>query len=175
MVILVNENDEPIGSMQKLQAHLEARLHRAFSVLIFNSEGKLLLQQRALGKYHTPGLWTNTCCSHPFPNEDTERAAERRLQDEMGMSANLSYLFKFTYKHKFENELTEHETDHVFIGFTDARPIINKEEVNNYKYMYLDDIKSDIALHPEQYTAWFRIIMSHHFDYLRELSIKQAV
>lgn len=175
MVILVDENDEPIGSMQKLQAHIEAKLHRAFSVFIFNSEGKLLLQQRALGKYHTPGLWTNSCCSHPSSNEDTETAAKRRLQEEMGISADLSFLLKFTYKYKFDNELTEHETDHVFIGFTDAMPVINREEVNNYKYIYLDEIQTDIALRPEQYTAWFKIIMRDCFDRLRELSIKQTL
>lgn len=171
MVILVNENDEPIGSSLKLQAHIDARLHRAFSVLIFNSDKQLLLQQRAYGKYHTPGLWTNTCCSHPFPNEDTETAAKRRLQDEMGMCTNLTFLFKFMYQHRFDNGLTEHEIDHVFIGHTDTLPLINLAEVNDYKYMTLDEIVSDIALHPESYTAWFKILMSQYFDKIRNGSM----
>lgn len=175
MVVLVNENDEPIGSMEKLQAHKEAQLHRAFSVFIFNSEGKLLLQQRAWEKYHTPGLWTNTCCSHPFPNEDSEAAAKRRLQDEMGIESDLCFLFKFIYKQRFENGLTEHEVDHVFIGFTDEVPVINKEEVNDYKYIHVDDIKANIKQYPDQYTAWFKIIMSSHYEYLRKLTLKELV
>ncbi|MEN9919906.1 MAG: isopentenyl-diphosphate Delta-isomerase [Bacteroidota bacterium] len=167
MVILVNEKDEEIGTMPKLQAHKAGLLHRAFSVFIFNTEGKLLLQQRALTKYHTPGLWTNSCCSHPLPSETVKNAALRRLEYEMGINnVKLMFLFKFIYKVDFENGLAEHEIDHVFVGYTDQQPTINNEEANSYAYVYLDDIRHAISRNPDNYTPWFKIIMDKHFDQL---------
>ena len=134
-VILVDENDIAIGSMEKLEAHQKGILHRAFSVFIFNSNNELLLQRRALTKYHSSGLWTNTCCSHPQPNEDTLAAANRRLKEEMGMQTSLTHKTSFIYKTNFDNGLTEHEFDHVFIGHTDTNPTINPEEVDSYKWI----------------------------------------
>lgn len=171
MVILVNENDEQIGTMPKLEAHEKALLHRAFSVFIFNSKGEVLMQQRAKNKYHSGSLWTNTCCSHPFPGEETKVAANRRLMEEMGIKASLDYVFKFQYKAAFDNELTEHEIDHVFVGKSDEIPSINPDEVASYKYMTIHEIQRDIARLPDNYTIWFRIIFAeslhrlstHHF------------
>ncbi|MBN1253536.1 MAG: isopentenyl-diphosphate Delta-isomerase [Bacteroidales bacterium] len=158
MVILVDDNDKPIGEMEKIEAHEKALLHRAFSVFIFNSKNEILMQQRALGKYHSAGLWTNTCCSHPFPGEETLDAANRRLMEEMGMESELKYLFKFKYKAPFDNNLSEHEIDHVFIGNSDDLPDINLDEVNSYKYMTINEIEEDIKVNPDDYTAWFKII-----------------
>lgn len=158
MVILVDGNDEAIGAMPKLEAHEKACLHRAFSVFIFNSSGELLLQKRANCKYHSPGLWTNTCCSHPKPNQETHHAAKGRLFMEMGIVAELEFVLKFTYKSPYENGLTEHEIDHIFVGCTDDRPDINPEEVSEYKYMSIDEILTDVESNPEKYTTWFRII-----------------
>jgi len=158
MVILVDSKDNPIGQMEKIEAHEKALLHRAFSIFIFNSNNEILMQQRAFGKYHSAGLWTNTCCSHPFPYEDTLAAANRRLQEEMGMQADLKYLFKFQYKAPFDNNLTEHEIDHVFIGYSDTIPKINSDEVNEFKYMTTNDITKDIKINPNNYTEWFKII-----------------
>jgi len=167
MVILVDDNDLAIGEMPKMEAHEKACLHRAFSVFIFNSKGELLLQRRAESKYHSGGLWTNTCCSHPFPGQDTAEAARSRLMMEMGMDTPLEYILTFTYKSPFENGLTEHEIDHIYIGCTDEKPVINPEEVSEYKYISLKDLQEDISLHPEKYTTWFRIISS---DYLSKIS-----
>lgn len=164
MVILVNENDQSVGSMEKMEAHRKGLLHRAFSVFLFNSKGDLLLQQRAIDKYHSGGLWTNTCCSHPFPEEDVTDAAHRRLQEEMGMDVPLRFLFKFHYKAPFENGLTEHEIDHVFIGYSDKRPVINPEEVAGYKYMDMETIRQEIEHKPEKYTAWFRIVFNRLWE-----------
>lgn len=174
MLILVNENDEPIGSMEKLEAHQKALLHRAFSIFIFNSEGKLLLQQRAFDKYHTPGLWANTCCSHPFPGEVTKEAAIRRLKEEMGIQVDLKYVTKFQYKAVFDNQLTEHEIDHVFVGYSDELPKINKEEVNDFLYIEMNDLITDVNQYPEKYTPWFKIILQQNFLILKELSKKQV-
>jgi len=132
-VQLVDAEDNPNGSMEKLEAHEKGALHRALSVLIINSKKEILLQRRALGKYHSPGLWTNTCCSHPYPGEDPNEAAKRRLQEEMGMSSELTFLFKFQYKCDFENGLIEHELDHVFIGKTDDTPHLNTDEAMAFK------------------------------------------
>jgi isopentenyl-diphosphate delta-isomerase len=144
-VILVNENDEPIGTMGKMEVHEKALLHRAFSVFIFNIKGEMLLQQRAADKYHSPGLWTNTCCSHPRPGEDTHAAALKRLQEEMGFTTPIEKAFHFIYKAPFDNELTEHEFDHVFFGYCDQQPYINLEEVESYLWMdvikIIDEIK----------------------------------
>jgi isopentenyl-diphosphate delta-isomerase len=164
-VILVDEQDNPIGLMEKQAAHIEPHLHRAFSIFIFNSKGELLLQQRALSKYHSPGLWTNTCCSHPRAGETLEGATSRRLMEEMGMVCPMHEVYTFIYKAPVGEGLTEHEFDHVFIGQSDDSPIINHEEVESWKYMTVADLKDDIQLHPEHYTEWFKITfeeMLHH-------------
>ena len=166
-VILVSEHDEPIGEMEKIEAHEKGLLHRAFSVFIFNSNGELLLQQRALDKYHSGGLWTNTCCSHPRPNEKTIDAAKRRLMEEMGLEALIEPLFSFTYKANFENNLIEHEFDHVFSGITDQIPLINEVEVASWKYISIENLILDMESSPENYTAWFKIIFS---QYKKEIS-----
>lgn len=164
-VILVDENDRQIGLMEKQAAHVNPHLHRAFSIFIFNSKGELLMQQRALSKYHSPGLWTNTCCSHPRAGETTADAASRRLMEEMGMACPMHEVYTFIYNAPVGQGLTEHEFDHVFIGQSDDTPIINHEEVESWKYMTVADLKEDIQLHPEQYTEWFKITfeeMLHH-------------
>lgn len=158
-VILVNSKDEPIGTMEKLKAHEEGLLHRAFSVFIFNSKGQLLLQRRALHKYHSAGLWTNTCCSHPRPGESTLEAANRRLKEEMGIDCELKHEMEFIYKAPFDNGLIEHEYDHVFIGHTDFIPTINPNEVAEFKYIEVAPLRRDIHNNPHEYTAWFKIIM----------------
>lgn len=158
-VILVDGEDVPKGQMDKMKAHKEGALHRAFSVFIFNFKRELLLQQRAKAKYHSGGLWTNTCCSHPRIGESNIHAAKRRLKEEMGMDCDISYLFKFTYRAEFENGLTEHEVDHVFFGMTDELPVINPDEVESYKYMDLETLQHDIEESPEAYTPWLRICL----------------
>ena len=156
-VILVNEQDQQIGIMEKMAAHIVPRLHRAFSIFIFNSKGELLLQQRALTKYHSPGLWTNTCCSHPRQGESLEKATTRRLMEEMGMSCDMHEVFTFIYKAPVGLGLIEHEFDHVWFGHSDDTPVINPDEVASFKYMSLDDIAVDMKTHPELYTEWFKI------------------
>lgn len=158
-VILVDKNDVPTGQMEKLEAHQKGLLHRAFSVFIFNSKNELLLQQRAKGKYHSAGLWTNTCCSHPRMGENNLDAANRRLDEEMGMTCDLKYAFNFLYKADFEDGLTEHELDHVFIGYSDVQPIINREEVESFRYTSLDSLQEDIKNHPNHYTSWLKICL----------------
>lgn len=165
-VILVSESDQPIGEMEKMEAHLKGRLHRAISVFIFNSKGELLLQKRANHKYHSGGLWTNTCCSHPRPGEETLVAAKRRLNEEMGMEAEIKHSFSFKYKAHLDNELIEHEFDHVFTGIADVAPIINPEEVSDYTYLNIEDIQREIEDKPTNYTEWFKIIFN---EYLKEL------
>lgn len=164
-VILVDENDNPIGTMEKMEAHITPHLHRAFSIFLFNSKGELLLQQRAFSKYHSPGLWTNTCCSHPRQGETTEDAAKRRLMEEMGMECDMKEAYTFIYKASVGQGLTEHELDHVIIGNSDVTPIINREEVADWKYMSLDAIQSEMNQFPERYTEWFKItfkdLLSH--------------
>ena len=161
-VILVNKKDEQLGLMGKLEAHQKAVLHRAFSVFVFNKKGELLLQQRALDKYHSPGLWTNTCCSHQRDGETNLEAGKRRLQEEMGFYCDLEEVFWFVYKASFDNGLTEHELDHVMTGYYDQDPKINLEEVASFKWMLLEDVKSDIEMHPESYTEWFKIIFKEY-------------
>jgi isopentenyl-diphosphate delta-isomerase len=158
-VILVDQEDVPKGQMDKMEAHEKGLLHRAFSVFIFNSKRELLLQQRALSKYHSGGLWTNTCCSHPRIGESNIHAARRRLKEEMGMDCDISYLFKFTYRAEFEDGLTEHEVDHVFFGLSDELPVINQEEVETFKYMDLETLADDIRDNPGTYTPWLRICL----------------
>ena len=156
-VILVNEQDEPIGVMEKMEAHEKALLHRAFSVFLFNKNGDMLLQQRALSKYHSPGLWTNACCSHPAPGESNEEAALRRLGEELGIITPVKKAFHFTYKAEFDNGLTEHEFDHVFIGVFDDDLLLNPEEVASVSYKSIDVIEQELEQFPDQYTAWFKI------------------
>ncbi|MDY8137904.1 isopentenyl-diphosphate Delta-isomerase [Aquimarina sp. 2201CG5-10] len=165
-VILVNENDEQLGLMPKLEAHEKALLHRAFSVFIMNSNNELMLQQRAHHKYHSPGLWTNTCCSHQRDGESNIEAGVRRLQEEMGFTTILKNSISFIYKAPFDNGLTEHEYDHVLIGQYDKEPVINEDEVADWKWMPVEDVKKDIAKHPEQYTAWFKIIFDKFYTHI---------
>lgn len=165
-VILVDENDNQIGLMPKMEAHEKAVLHRAFSVFIFNDKNELMLQQRALHKYHSPGLWTNTCCSHQRDGESNIEAGKRRLNEEMGFVADLRETTSFVYKAPFDNGLTEHELDHVMIGNYNEEPIINKDEVASWKWMLLEDVKVDIALRPEKYTAWFKIIFEKFYEHI---------
>ncbi|WP_316826926.1 isopentenyl-diphosphate Delta-isomerase [Pedobacter miscanthi] len=166
-VILVDGDDVPMGRMDKMEAHEKGLLHRAFSVFIFNSKNELLLQQRALSKYHSGGLWTNTCCSHPRVGETNISAAERRLKEEMGMHCNLDYLFKFTYRAEFADGLTEHEVDHVFFGATDDLPLINHEEVESFKYVNLETLISDIKINPGIYTPWLRICLNEVMEHIK--------
>lgn len=165
-VILVNERDEQIGTMPKMEAHRKAVLHRAFSVFIMNDRGETMLQQRAAHKYHSPLLWTNTCCSHQRVGETNIMAGKRRLQEEMGFSVDLKELFSFVYKAPFDNGLTEHELDHVMIGRCNDGPQINTDEVADWKWMKPVDIKADISNNPEVYTAWFKIIFERFYDHL---------
>jgi len=165
-VILVNEKDEQIGLMPKLEAHEKAILHRAFSVFILNDKNEIMLQQRACQKYHSPLLWTNTCCSHQREGENNIGAGTRRLFEEMGFETPLKELFHFIYKAPFENGLTEHELDHVMIGYYDAPPKINRDEVENWKWMSIEAVKDDMQQHPEIYTVWFKIIFDEFYHYL---------
>ena len=165
-VILVNENDEQIGVMPKMEAHQKAVLHRAFSVFVFNNKNELMLQQRATHKYHSPGLWTNTCCSHQRVGESNIEAGKRRLQEEMGFVTELQETISFIYKAPFDNGLTEHEFDHVMIGYYNEEPKINLEEVSDWKWMTLDHLKKDMKRHPENYTAWFKIIFERFYQHI---------
>ncbi len=165
-VILVDKNDNQLGTMPKMEAHEKAVLHRAFSVFIFNKKGELMLQQRAAHKYHSPLLWTNTCCSHQRNGESNIEAGRRRLQEEMGFTSDLKEVFSFIYKAPFDNGLTEHELDHVLIGSFDEKPNINKDEVADYKWMQLEEVKVDIEKNPSVYTEWFKIIFKESYEKL---------
>jgi isopentenyl-diphosphate Delta-isomerase len=156
-VILVDNEDNDIGLMEKMEAHEKGVLHRAFSVFVFNSKKELMMQQRAYGKYHSPGLWTNTCCSHPRKGETVEQAAHRRLMEEMGFDCGLKKAFHFTYKADVGQGLIEHEFDHVLIAVTDTQPEINPLEVNNWRYISVEDLKQEMKQLPEQFTVWFKI------------------
>ncbi len=169
-VVLVDNNDNAIGTMEKQQAHVEGVLHRAFSIFIFNSENKLLLQKRASSKYHCGGLWTNTCCSHPRENEIILDAANRRLQEEMGMQCELKPLFNFVYKAEFENGLIEHEYDHVFGGQSNQIPELNTEEVEDYRYIDLEELQAEIKVSPQNFTPWFLIAL----DRVTEFNTNQS-
>ncbi|MBF4470341.1 isopentenyl-diphosphate Delta-isomerase [Flavobacterium sp. HJJ] len=171
-VILVNELDEQIGLMPKLEAHEKAILHRAFSVFILNNKNEIMLQQRAHQKYHSPLLWTNTCCSHQREGETNIQAGNRRLYEEMGFNTELKELFHFIYKAPFDNGLTEHELDHVMIGYYDGEPMINTEEVEDWKWMKIEDIQSDMLLNPEVYTVWFKIIFEEFYHFLEDHSLE---
>ena len=158
-VVLVDEKDNPLGTMEKMEAHEKGVLHRAFSVFIFNNNGEMLLQQRAFSKYHSGGLWTNTCCSHPREGETTIEAAHRRLQEEMGFDCKIKKVFDFIYKKKLDKGLIEHELDHVFIGEFDGEVCFNKEEVNAYVYAPVQVVLEEVNQQPEKYTEWFKICL----------------
>jgi len=162
-VVLVDEHDNPIGLMPKLEAHQKAVLHRAFSVFVLNDQNELMLQQRALHKYHSPGLWTNTCCSHQRSGESNIQAGTRRLQEEMGFTTQLTELTSFIYKAPFDNGLTEHELDHIMIGRYNDSPTINPDEVASWKWMPIEEVKLDVSAHPEHYTVWFVIIFERFY------------
>lgn len=170
-VILVNRNDEQIGLMPKLEAHEKAVLHRAFSVFILNNKNEIMLQQRANQKYHSPSLWTNTCCSHQRDGETNIQAGSRRLFEEMGFKTELKELFHFIYKAPFDNGLTEHELDHVMIGYYDEEPIINPDEVADWKWMSIENVKREMLVHPEIYTVWFKIIFDEFYHFIEEHKI----
>jgi isopentenyl-diphosphate delta-isomerase len=159
-VVLVDEFDNEIGCMEKMEAHRSESLHRAFSVFLFDSKGRMLLQQRAMNKYHSPGLWTNTCCSHPMPGESVQAAANRRLMEEMGIQTSLTMAFNFIYKAKLDQGLTEHELDYVLIGKFDGEVYPNSLEVSDYLYEEIEQIKEHLKNKPEQYTVWFKIAFS---------------
>ncbi|MFN8246524.1 MAG: isopentenyl-diphosphate Delta-isomerase [Ferruginibacter sp.] len=165
-VILVNERDEPTGAMEKIEAHEKGLLHRAFSVFIFNEQGEMLLQQRAPGKYHSPNLWTNACCSHPAPGEEVSAAAHRRLKEEMGFDTELEKAFAFTYRAEFENGLTEHEFDHVFVGRYNGPVNPDPLEVSRYRYLNLRELRKELQEQPGLFTEWFKIADPRLEEYL---------
>lgn len=156
-VILVDDQDRPIGTMEKMEAHEKGLLHRAFSIFVFNSDGELLLHQRAFDKYHSGGLWTNTCCSHPRPGESVLEAGQRRLMEEMGMACDLQERFSFVYRSELDQGLIEHELDHVMFGVSDDLPVLNPEEVAAYRYASLEEISEEMTDDPDLFTAWFKI------------------
>jgi isopentenyl-diphosphate delta-isomerase len=166
-VILVNEKDEQIGLMEKIEAHEKALLHRAFSVFVYNDKNEVMLQQRALSKYHSPGLWTNTCCSHQREGEANIAAGERRLMEEMGFTTKLEETISFIYKAPFDNGLSEHEYDYILIGKYNQDPNINPEEVAAWKWMGLEEIQKDLKENPDKYTAWFQIIFEKHYNSIK--------
>jgi len=170
-VILVDKQDQVVGYMEKLEAHQKALLHRAVSVFIINSKGEWLLQQRAKDKYHSNSLWTNTCCTHPYPGESVLEAANRRLEEEMGMHAHLQQVFHFIYLAPLDNQLTEHELDYVFVGITDQKPIANAEEVMDYAYKTPQWVINDIEKHPDNYTAWFKKVANDVYAHIEQLQL----
>ncbi|SEP44708.1 MULTISPECIES: isopentenyl-diphosphate Delta-isomerase [unclassified Mucilaginibacter] len=156
-VILVDDDDNQVGTMEKMEAHLKDKKHRAFSVFVFNLKGELLLQQRALDKYHSGGKWTNTCCSHPRPGEDTLEAAHRRLMEEMGMDCPLNHVFSFSYRSVLQANIVENEYDHVFFGVSNTAPNPSPGEVEAYRYISLEDLARELYEHPADYTEWLKI------------------
>lgn len=165
-VVLVNREDEVLGLMEKQEAHVAGLLHRAFSVFVFNDENQLLIQKRAEDKYHSPGLWTNTCCSHPREGETYAEGASRRLQEEMGFECPLEYVFDFIYKADVGDGLTEHELDYVFRGTFNGSPVVNSNEVSDYKWIDFEELKLDVEENPDSYTRWFQIIFKEYLDHL---------
>lgn len=160
-VILVDSSDNEVGTMEKMEAHRKGILHRAFSVLLFNSKGEMLLQKRAVAKYHSAGLWTNACCSHPKPNESLPTAINRRLKEEMGINIQSEFAYKFQYRAELDNGLIEHELDHVYIGLFNGEPVINSNEVEDWRYSSLAELKEDVRRNPDDYTYWFKLIIKH--------------
>ena len=167
-VILVDKNDNQVGLMPKLEAHEKGFLHRAFSIFIFNSNYELLLQKRASSKYHSGGLWTNTCCSHPREGEDILDAANRRLDEEMGIKTSLRKVYDFIYKAELDNQLTEHEFDHVFYGVFDNDPILNEDEAEDFKWVDMETLNNDIIKNEDNYTVWFKIAFEYFYNYLKK-------
>ena len=169
-VILVNINDEHLGSMEKMEAHRKGLLHRAFSIFIFNDKKEMLLQQRAVSKYHSGGLWTNACCSHPRPGEATINAAERRLFEELGFVTFIEKIFDFQYSANFDNGLTENEFDHVFAGNYNGKIIANPTEVQDFCYKPVEEIELTINTHPHKFTAWFCIAFPNVMEWMKDHS-----
>ncbi len=165
-VILVDKYNKEVGQMEKMEAHEKGLLHRAFSVFVFNKQGELMIHQRAFEKYHSGGLWTNTCCSHPRVRESVLQAAHRRLQEEMGFDCELEEKFTFIYKKELDKGLTEHELDHVVIGISDVQPKLNADEVAAWKYIAIPDLVKDIEHNPDQYTEWFKICLPEVLSHL---------
>lgn len=165
-VILVNSKDEEIGTMEKLQAHKTGALHRAFSILIFNDKGEIMLQKRADDKYHSGGLWTNTCCSHPLPGESVQNAARRRLMEEMGIDLEPRFMYKFIYKAELDSGLIEHECDYVFVGEYNHEPILNGNEASDWRFSSVPSIKEDVVKNPDNYTVWFKMILDNLDKYI---------
>tara|TARA_R110000751_G_scaffold122576_1_gene223226 strand:+ start:661 stop:1179 length:519 start_codon:yes stop_codon:yes gene_type:complete len=168
LVILVDENDKEVGLMPKMEAHEKALLHRAFSVFVFNKNKELMLQRRASHKYHSPGLWTNTCCSHQRQGESNIAAGKRRLMEEMGFETNLEESISFIYKAPFDNGLTEHEFDHILLGNYEDDPNLNPDEVSEWKWMSLSDINTDMLENPDIYTEWFKIIFDKFYTHIEQ-------
>jgi isopentenyl-diphosphate delta-isomerase len=162
-VVLVDEQDREIGTMEKMEAHRQGILHRAFSILVYNSNGELLIQKRAAGKYHSAGLWTNACCSHPRPDEPLQEATARRLSEEMGIIGQPEFDFKFLYRVNLDNELIEHELDHVFTLISDNTPKANPAEVQDWRFVAIPELLNDVSKKPETYTPWFRLILKHRY------------
>ncbi|WP_228450955.1 isopentenyl-diphosphate Delta-isomerase [Chryseolinea soli] len=160
-VILVDERDNAVGTLEKMEAHRKGLLHRAFSIILFNTKGELLLQKRSPTKYHSASLWTNTCCSHPLPDESMADATRRRLKEEMGIDLQPEFAYKFIYRAALDNNLVEHEYDHVYVGTFDGEPVVNKDEVEEWKFMSLALLREAVKQHPEAYTAWFKLILNH--------------
>lgn len=169
-VVLVTEQDEAIGTMEKMEAHKKGVLHRAFSVFIFNEKGEMLLQQRAMCKYHSPGLWTNACCSHPREGETVLEAGHRRLMEEMGFDCDLKQMFQFIYRADLDQEMIEHELDHVMIGTYDQPFTFNEDEVMATRYVTLDDLKKEMDNHPETFTVWFKIALPELLERMEQLA-----
>ncbi len=160
-VILVDEHDNELGAMEKMEAHAKGVLHRAFSVLVFNTKGEMLIQRRADCKYHSAGLWTNTCCSHPRPGEQIEEAAQRRLQEEMGLDLQPERAYSFIYRIELDGGLIENELDHVLTATHDDAPTLNQDEAQDWKYISVPDLKRRMSTHPEEFTHWFKLIVNH--------------
>ena len=171
-VVLVDEDDNQIGLMPKMEAHLKGKLHRAFSIIIFNSDRKILLQKRASTKYHTPNLWSNTCCSHQREDEDNIDAGKRRLNEEMGFVTNLYNFSSFIYRVEFSNGLIEHENDHIMLGIFDGTPKPNPNEVDEWKWIDIDILVEDMQINPDHYTAWFMIIMNNYYESLKKWKLQ---
>ena len=171
-VVLVDKDDNQIGLMPKMEAHLKGKLHRAFSIIIFNSDRKILLQKRASTKYHTPNLWSNTCCSHQREDEENIEAGKRRLNEEMGFITNLYNFSSFIYRVEFSNGLIEHENDHIMLGIFDGTPKPNPNEVDEWKWIDIDILVKDMKINPDQYTAWFMIIMNNYYESLKKWKLQ---
>ena len=171
-VVLVDTNNNKLGLMPKMEAHIKGILHRAFSVIIFNNNGDIMLQKRARTKYHTPGLWSNTCCSHQRDNEDNITAGKRRLYEEMGFTTQLQNFDSFIYKVSFSNGLIEHEFDHILTGVYNGIPNLNKKEVDEWKWVSIDYLYHDINNNPDNYTAWFKIIINKYSESLKKWKLQ---